>query len=84
MDSQPPPFVHMFSSVLPHRPIWEIVGAVKPVHISIWVDVFEGAGGTTTSRNTLNDSTTLWEEEHNKSFEINFNNVLHVQNIRDT
>lgn len=78
MDSQPTLFIHTFSSSSV-RPIWEIVGAMKPVHISIWVDMVEGADGTITCQNTLRTPTTLCKEDHKKSSK--FNNAVHAQNI---
>lgn len=70
-DRQPTPFGHLFSGVVRHRPVGEIVGAVEPVHVSVRVDVFKSADGTAIGQNTLNDATTLWGEDQKKSFEIN-------------
>ena len=59
VDSQETLFPHLFSSAVHQRLICEIAGAVKPVHISVWVDMAECAGGTVTGHNTCIDPTTL-------------------------
>lgn len=48
VDREPSPFLDTFGGVVICWPIGEIFGAKKPVHISVWVDMVEGTGGTIT------------------------------------
>ena len=69
MDSQEALFLHTFPSVY-MRPAGVLVGAMKPVHISVWADMFEGAVVTVTFQGTRDFAATLWGEDHKEFLKL--------------